>query len=378
MFGMGARSAAMAGTGAADAEGYDAAYSNPAGLIGPTRRRLTLGYVGARYRLYLDGGRRRVEQTNGLILGAALPLPFGGVLKDRLAIGLAFYFPAGVINRAQDGFPDESRLALLDNRTQVVSILIGAGAKLHPRVSLGVGVLALAALTGEIAIRVDAGGRFTTVSEEQLVASFAPVIGLRVLAHRRLKVGLTFRGESRSRFDIAIKNSLGGALPIQIPTLRVAGTAQFDPMQMALEGAWQPKHWLNLVLGVTWKHYSAYTNPVENATLGAPPQPSPDYHDTVVPRIAGELAGLWDTRRGSVRVVARLGYFFEWSPAPSGPDRVYLDADRHVLTGGAGLEFKGRLASFQIDAFAQWHRLDGSDRADGNFGTFGGTFGLDL
>jgi hypothetical protein len=31
--GMGARSAAMAGTGVADAEGYDATYTNPAGLV---------------------------------------------------------------------------------------------------------------------------------------------------------------------------------------------------------------------------------------------------------------------------------------------------------------------------------------------------------
>src|SRR5207253_354921 len=35
MFGMGGRGAAMAGTGVADAEGYDATYTNPAGVVGP-------------------------------------------------------------------------------------------------------------------------------------------------------------------------------------------------------------------------------------------------------------------------------------------------------------------------------------------------------
>jgi len=374
LFGMGARSSAMAGTGAADAEGYDAAYSNPAGLIGPTRRRLTLGYVGARYNLQLDGEHRGVADTNGLILGAAVPLPFGGVMKDRLALGLGFYFPAGVINRARDGFPDEKRLSLLDNRTQVVSILVAAAAKLHARVSLGVGVLALAALIGEIAIRVDAGGRFTTVSEEQLIASFAPIIGLRVRATRWLKLGLTFRGESRSGYDIAIKSSLGNALPIQVPTFHVAGTAQFDPLQMQIEGAFRPLHWLNLVAGLTWKHWSAYPIPVQNATLGAPPQPTPDFHDTAVPRVAGEFIGVW----GKVTLCARLGYLFEWSPAPQDAGRVYLDADRHVLTAGGGLEYHGRLVTFQIDAFAQYHHLDGTPRATGDFGTFGGTFGVDL
>src|SRR5262249_14919980 len=80
LFGMGARSGALAGAGAADAEGYDAAYLNPAGLVGPTRRRLTVGYVGARYHLSLLGMDRSVDNTDGLVLGADLPLPFGGVL----------------------------------------------------------------------------------------------------------------------------------------------------------------------------------------------------------------------------------------------------------------------------------------------------------
>src|SRR3569623_1782971 len=42
MVGMGARTPGMAGTGVADAEGYDATYTNPAGLVGPPARRLPL------------------------------------------------------------------------------------------------------------------------------------------------------------------------------------------------------------------------------------------------------------------------------------------------------------------------------------------------
>ena len=104
----------MAGTGVADATGYDATYTNPAGLVGPTERRLTLGYVHAGYRLNLDGAHHPVDATDGLVLGADLPMPFGGVLRDRVALGLGFYFPFGVINRARAPFPDEPRLALLD------------------------------------------------------------------------------------------------------------------------------------------------------------------------------------------------------------------------------------------------------------------------
>src|SRR5581483_7531066 len=77
LFGLGARSSAMGATGVADAK----------------RARLTFGYVLARYRLSLDGAHRPVDATDGVVFGAAIPLPFGGVMAERLAIGIAFYSP---------------------------------------------------------------------------------------------------------------------------------------------------------------------------------------------------------------------------------------------------------------------------------------------
>ena len=113
MFGMGARTPGMGATGVADADGYDATYTNPAGLVGPTNRRLTLGYVHAGYQLSLDGAHHPVDKTDGLILGADIPIPFGGILRDRVALGLGFYFPFGVINRARAPFPDEPFLPVM-------------------------------------------------------------------------------------------------------------------------------------------------------------------------------------------------------------------------------------------------------------------------
>ena len=145
-------------------------------------------------------------------------------------------------------------------------------------------------------------------------------------------------------------------------------------MQAALEGAFQVARWLRVDAGATWKHWSSYENPVENATLGAPPQAPPGYHDTVVPRVAGEAT----LRRGRLELAARLGYFFEWSPAPDGPMRALLDADRHVVTAGGGLTWMGRTFSFQLDLFGQWHHLAESSRLGGDLGVFGATVGVDL
>jgi long-chain fatty acid transport protein len=371
MFGMGARSAGMAGTGVADAEGYDAAYTNPAGVVGPTRRRLTLGYVYGGYRLRLDSGERPVEATQGLLLGAALPVPFGGVLRDRVAVGLGFYFPFGLVNRARAPFPETPRLALLDSQTQVLSVLVAGAARVHERVSLGVGVLALAGLIGAIVIAPDASGRIVTASEEQLIASYAAIVGVRVRAAAWAQVGAVFRGESKSTYDIAVKNQLGAAVPIELPTFRIAGTAQFDPMQAAIEAAMTPLRWLTIDVGVTWKHWSAFELPTRNATPGAPAQPPPGFHDTAVPRVAGEVTARW----ARWRVHGRAGYFFEWSPAAGA---VLLDADRHVLTGGAGVEWIARTTALQLDLFGQWHHLQSNTRVAGDVGVFGVTVGVDL
>ena len=54
LFGLSPRSAALAGGGVADGDGWDQAYTNPAGLVDATRRRLSLGYIGARYALRLE------------------------------------------------------------------------------------------------------------------------------------------------------------------------------------------------------------------------------------------------------------------------------------------------------------------------------------
>jgi len=382
LVGIGPRSAAMAGLGAADADDYEAAYLNPAGLAAARRRRITVGYFGGRYQLKMDAMPRNVTDTDGILIGASLPLPFGGVMTNRLALGVAFYFPLGLINRAKGEFPSVPRLALLDNRTQTVSIMIGLGAQVHERVRVGIGVLALAALVGHIDIATDASGSATTVSQQQLVTNFAPVVGIQVKAASFAQVGVTLRGESRSDFDISIKPDLGDSLPIALPTLRVAGTSQYDPLQMAMEAAFDATKLVRISVGVTWKHWSTYTYPIKNATDGAPPLPAVDFHDTAVPRLGFELGGAVP-RAPKLTVVGRAGYAFEWSPAPTnayadGTQRTLLDADRHIVSAGLGLGYRGRVVGGRLDAFGQLHALTGSPRATGLFATFGVALGIDL
>src|SRR5450432_2418998 len=141
---------------------------------------------------------------------------------------------------------------------------------------------------------------------------------------------------------------------------------------MALEGAFTVGH-LRVVVGATWKHWSAYAQPVEQATAGAPVLPPRRYHDTLVPRAAIESRFLLPH---NFAVVARGGYFFEWSPAPS-DQAILVDANRHVVTAGFAVEHKGK-NSFALDVFGQLHVMANSPSAAGEFGVFGATFGVDL
>src|SRR4051794_3381402 len=83
IFSYGTRSPAMGGTGAASAQGFEAAYLNPALLSRMRERKLTAGLMGATFSL--QGGPDAVpaKPAKGVIIGVDLPIPFGGVLQDR-------------------------------------------------------------------------------------------------------------------------------------------------------------------------------------------------------------------------------------------------------------------------------------------------------
>lgn len=387
LFGFGARSSALAGTGTAYATGYEAAYDNPAGLWAG-RRHLSIGVVYGGYNVSLSGSPYSIDSTSGLLIGGGLPLPLGGILRDRLGIGFGLYTPFGLVNRASDPYPDVPRASLLDGRSQVVSVLIGAGLRLPAGFSVGGGVLALAALVGTITIRPDGSGRITSLSEEQLTLDYAPIVGVRWQGLKgaygsRLFFGAVFRGVSRSSYKLQVMTQLGDSLPISLPTIQFAGVAQYDPLQVGFEVAGRPQRAVLLALQMTWKRWSGYGYPIAPATANAAPLPDPQFHDTVVPRVAAEVTlpeTIW------ARFVLRGGYLFEWSPAPYPPAPAptpdsrpsnLLDADRHVLTGGASMTFSHWLP-LSIAIYAQGHFLAHHEQLGGNIGIVGGTVGLDL
>ena len=355
LFGFGGRSPALAGTGVATATDYDAVYLNPAGLADAVGKRITLGSMGGSMFLYRDGDRVDTNAISGLIIGGSLAVPLGGKLRDRVGMGLGFHVPYTAINRARQPLPGVPVYVLLESRTHVVAVQAALGIKLAQSWRVGAGVLALAELGGAIHVTADGAGRFTTFSEQQLLSRFTPIVGVRhAMPERGVELGATFRGVSRSDYNILVTNDLGNTLPLTIPTVRIAGVSQYDPLTVAIEASWRWRPTLTLSGQLAYQRWSAYPAPTVNPIEGGPPPESPGFHDIVVPRLAAE----WHMRRHATELALRGGYSFVLSPAPEMAGRQsLLDNHRNIVTLGAGLAWPGTRLPFSVDFWAQIHSL---------------------
>lgn len=296
IFGFGPRSSAMGATGPASAEGYEAVYGNPALLSLARSRQLAVGIQSAVFDIRTSTGRLSYDPMKGSIVGAVLPLPFGGFLKDRIALGLGFFTPFDLVVRGRILYPERQQYPLAD-RTQSVAIQAGLGVDLGHGVRIGWGFAALAALSGTVLVATDSSGRIGTQVDDTLVASYGPIVGISFDLNDSFRLGLTFRGVLEGRFDVVITAT---DLGFDVPPLNISGVAQYDPWQLSLELAKVRGPW-RFAAGLTFKHWSAYPGLPEatvrciDPSTGMPPDecdalvpPAPNYHDTVSPHLGVE------------------------------------------------------------------------------------------
>lgn len=366
LLGFGARSSALGATGAAGAEGYESVYGNPALLSVARRRALTVGLASALFDLH---GKDEVayEPLRGSVIGAVLPVPFGGFLEDRVAIGLGFFTPFDLVVRGRILYPERPQFPVAD-RAQSVAVQAGVGIDLGHGFRIGGGFAALAALSGTVLVATDASGRIGTNVDDTLVASYGPIVGASYDIGDAWRVGVTFRGALVGRFNVVITvKDLGD---IVVPPLNISGVAQYDPLQIAVEVARVKGPWRGAV-GLTYKRWSAFPGvaeptvrcPLVDPTTGEPfteecaalVPPAPGWHDTVVPRAGVERSF---APSPSVDMFVRGGFFFEPSPAPAQTkeSNIYESA-RAALTFGYGVEIGPPAARFAIDAFGQAQAL---------------------
>ncbi|MCB9553724.1 MAG: hypothetical protein H6705_17930 [Myxococcales bacterium] len=351
LFGYGARGQGLAGAIVSDPRDHAAVYYNPAALAFEVRPGVALGYQFAAFDLRIDGRAQATRDATATVIGFDLPLPLGGPLAERVALGGGFVIPTNSVLVADIPRPGEPTFALVANRAQTVTLQAAIGVRPLDDLAIGAGFIALSALDGAIDVAPNAEGRIGSQARDQLVADYAPVFALAARLPAGFAVGAVWRGESAARFELPITADLGDRFPLPIPTLQIEGTAQYDPAQLAGEVGWRRDAW-RLAAGATWKRWSAFPAPIAYTAVpeGFPAQPGPGYDDAFEYR--GGLE--WTPSTEAVRFAARAGYQFAASPAPEQRGlHALLDSDRHLVALGGGVAWD----RLRLDVAVQWHHL---------------------
>lgn len=361
LYGFGGRTSGMSGAGLVTSNDYEATLLNPSGLGAMRQKRLSVGYLYGDLNLRIDGDERDVEPASGVIIGGLIPIDFGGAWRNRVTIGLGFYIPTESLAHNKAPFPGQPQFALLEQRSQILSANIGLGVRLTDAWLVGIGVSALATLTGNINIVADDLGRFNSTSAQNLITKAAPMIGAQwaPASVPSLVVGLGVRGKTSSGYDLLVNTDFGSIVPIELPELRIAGTPQFEPLSANAEAAWTlslgtPHDALRAIVAVAWQQWSKYPLPTENPVAGMDAQQSPGFHDTIVPRLGVEYT------RGNRRITVtpRVGFAFLSSPAPEMTgQQSLLDNHRFMSSVGLGTEIKAGHNVITIDAWFQAQTL---------------------
>jgi long-chain fatty acid transport protein len=352
LFGFGARGTALCGALTAGADDATAAFYNPAGVALARRPEVSLGWSYARLALSLDRQDARLLDPHGLSLGIALPWH----RRDfTAAFGLGLYLPDQFAARIQLVPPTEPHFGLLDNNPHrlVANALVALRWR---RLALGLGASLLADAAGRgitFDVGVAGGERIGRASLDYgLPTRVAPLVGVSATPHRRVRLGLAYRGELDLRLSLDILANVDVAGVVTGDAL-IALRAQnfFTPAKLAGGVRVLVRDDLALAADLVWFRWSAMTGGTPDLEvlvhLGVSPPlvsavfPADGYRDTLSERV-----GLEYTRGVGQQSRLRLrgALAFEPSPVPDQHGLVSVaDNSRLVAGAGAALEVADRL-----------------------------------
>lgn len=341
-FGFGARSAGMAGAMSAERSGLGALHANPAGLALGENSELAIGWGYGKMALELNSADADVLDAHGTELGLNIPFALGPL---RAAFGTALYLPDQFFARIQLIPATEPHFVLLDNDVHRVVIEVAAALRLTDWLALGVGASILVDAAGN-GIHFDVGvvgGQPVGQGglDLALPTRVAPMFGLLVTPHPRVRIGASLRGE----LDLALQ--LGILANVDVAGV-VTGDAVIDlravnfftPLRIIAGVAVDVLPELTFSAEVVYQRWSAFHGGAPDVriliALGITPPlvqtlfPADAFSDTYLPRVGIE----WHPGDWSVRA----GYAFEPSPVPAQTGLTsFADNERHLVALGGGV-----------------------------------------
>jgi long-chain fatty acid transport protein len=375
LFGASARDVAMGGAMTAAAFGPGALHHNPSLLLRARAHsltgglRLTLPALSVE-RSPVDAAPRAVlpEPTAGFTLGWVKPL--GGVLEDRVAIGLSVATPATRLLRIEGLDPAQPQFHLYQSLQEKLLIHLGAAVEAVEGFAIGAGVQILANVGGaaDLGLDVPSDGFTRRELDVSLAPTVSPVVGLRYAPSSSLALGLTWRGENALRFVLPVSVYAGEALSLDIA---LSQTVMWTPHQLAAGLAFTPDSTgLTIALDLTYGLWSRAPDPS--------PRLSVDVGGRLVEAFGFDRAFDLSTRQSPIDLgfsntltaraglewraadwlALRGGYFFRPTPAPPQTGATaYLDNDAHAVSAGLGFSVlnpaQDRPSALDLDLAAQ-------------------------
>jgi hypothetical protein len=378
LFGIGGRWPALAGAAAALADDASAAYYNPAGLALGARPTFLAGYRVGVPRLNFDGRLAPVEAARGVNLGLSIPREVEGT---TLSFGVALYFPDQRVVRIRTLPATEPRFAQYDNRPHRIAIHPALGWRPWPWLAVGAGVSILSDAGGrgadlDLALDLDRATdpkaqRATASIDVELPTRAAPLLGLWLRPHDRLRAGLVWRGALSLDLSVDTRVAIDAALLRGRALSGLSSTDYYSPSQLSLGVAVDVTSAVTVSAEATWYRWSAAPSPLAAVRALLDLGLSLDVVQVSIPREAYQPSDIVVPRLGvearfspcpKIGVTARGGASFEPSPYPrqTGPMSL-ADNDKLVLAAGAGLEIRdlGEVlrGPVRVDAYVQSHLL---------------------
>ncbi len=351
-YGFSPRGVGLGGAMSATADDFGASYYNPAGTVFQPRPNFGLGYLVTGSQLNgLGIDAPDLDRTQGLLLGLSFPLPLGGFLHERLAFGLASFFPNGLLLGISVPYPEDPQYVVLQNSGRSLTLIPTLSIKLMRGWSIGGGAQIFDNTTGEFNAVVKANGAVDATVGEELTASYAATFGMMFRPGEYwtvldgLRIGLVFRDKFYTYYDIPVSSYIS-SVPLAV---YFSAFSIYTPRQWVVAAAYTRRRWLWEV-DASFNEWSDFPDPTlkVDVQLKIPVLPvtfrnskryAPHFHDTFTVRAGSEVLA-YDGR--DLDLFLRGGYSFDPSPVPPQTgDTNYLDTDRHIGGCSLGLQWSG-------------------------------------
>jgi hypothetical protein len=300
---------------------------------------LRLGYRSADFDLRGQTPNSTLDLGDGsgaISFGLRLPLALARPFEEHIALGLDFNTPGAAIARVRILAPERPQFPLLATRAESLDFAFGLGVSLPLSIRVGAGVMAQASVAGTVALEAGASSTVQSHVDDELRLVTAPLVGF-ALGGPPLSLGLAYRGELKSEFDLEV--TLEDLGRVVLPPLSVTGLGQYDPEQFQAEVAYTSSTY-DVRLGVSYKRWSGIER-LKGPTIVCPEglddceqpiEPALGFDDTWVPRAA--VTRTFALTENSALALS-LGYFYEPSPLPAQHGATNLwDNPRHVASFG--------------------------------------------